>query len=114
MKDSKEKKANLLIIYYFLFFLIHYFHWVFKNISFILEQLLRQIESFLYMAFILEKNEEVEDQVFTNRNKNNNENKDLEMSFNSIKKRENNELNEAGQFINIELPVLMSSNSENS
>lgn len=36
------------------------------------------------------------------------------MSFHSIKKRENNELNEAGQFINIEPPVLMSSNTENS
>lgn len=77
MKDSKQKKAKLLIIYYLLFFLIHYFHWVFKNIIFILEQLLRETERFLYETFILEKNEDVKDQVFIYQNKNHNEKKIL-------------------------------------
>lgn len=111
---SKENNDYIMLIYHIMSYLFHNLRWLIKYLISIFDLISRETENFFYNTCILEKSEEVEDEVFTNANKREkNKQKDLEISFHSERRKNLSDYNEAAKFIDIQEPqCLMSSNTE--
>lgn len=113
---SKESSDYIMFFYHLISCLFYKIHWLMKKLISIFDLISRETENFFYNTCILEKSEDVEDEVFVNANKRDkNKQKDLEISFHSEKRKNLSDYNEAAKFLEVqENQRLMSSNTEKS